>query len=288
MLWVFLALGSAFSMATADALTKKFFSDFSASEMAYVRLFYGAPWLIVPFLLSPTPNAPASIWLVVVAMLPLEILALLLYMRAIKVSPLSLSIPFLAFTPVWMILSAWLILGELPNAHGAAGIVVVAAGAYVLNLGGGNVGLLGPVKAVFREPGSRLMLLVSLIYAITAAVGKKLVLAFGPTYQGSMYFLLLTAVLWPILRGTGRVSVERLISRPGRGLMVGFCFFGVVLFHVWAISMAPAAYMVAIKRLSFVFSVLYGRILLKETQFSKRLAGAAIMFAGMVLITIWG
>ena len=288
MLWILLALGAAFSLATADALTKKFFSDYSASEMAYIRLFYAAPWFIITLFMSTPPNAPVGIWLLVAAMLPLEILALLLYMRAIKLSPLSLSIPFLAFTPVWMILSSWLILGELPNAYGAIGISVVAAGAYVLNIGGGNVGLLGPVKAVFREPGSRLMLAVSVIYAVTAAVGKKLVLAFGPTYLGSMYFLLLTAVLWPILRGTGRISAERLVSRPGRGLMVGIFAFSVVLFHVWAISMTPAAYMVAIKRLSLVFSVFYGRLVFKETQFSKRLAGAAMMFLGVVLISVWG
>jgi uncharacterized membrane protein len=103
-----------------------------------------------------------------------------------------------------------------------------------------------------------------------------------------MYFLLLAAILWPVMRVTGRVTVARLVSRPGRGLLVGLFSVGMILFHVWAISMAPAAYMVAVKRLSLVFSVLYGRLLFKEAQFTKRLAGAAVMFAGMVLIMIWG
>jgi len=285
MLWFWLALGSALAVATADALSKRFFTHLDPFEMGYVRFFYAAPWLIGPFLLTPAPEIAPSFWLVLAAALPLETAALYLYMRAIRVSPLSLTIPFLAFTPVWLILVGWLVLGELPNVWGVWGIILVAVGAYTLNLDARSRGLLGPVKAVFKEPGSWIMLVVSAVYAVTASLGKKMILLSGATFFGTFYFLVLAGLLGPLLWTTGKLKVSRLVGRPGWGLAVGFCTSAMVLTHVWSISMAPAAYMISVKRLSLVFAVFYGRLIFKETRFSQRLVGALLMFAGVILIS---
>jgi len=285
MLWFWLALGSALAVATADALSKKFFTHLDPLEMGYVRLFYAAPWLIGPFFLTPTPEISPLFWLILAAALPLETAALYLYMRAIRVSPLSLTIPFLAFTPVWLILVGWLVLGELPNGWGVWGIILVAVGAYTLNLDARSRGLLGPVKAVFKEPGSWIMLVVSAVYAVTASLGKKMILLSGITFFGTFYFLFLAGLLGPLLWTTGKLKVSRLASRPGWGLAVGFCTSAMVLTHVWSISMVPAAYMISVKRLSLVFAVLYGRLVFEEIRFSQRLVGALLMFAGVVLIS---
>lgn len=285
MLWFWLALGSALAIATTDALTKKYFSGLAPFEMGYVRLFYAAPWLAGPFLLTPAPDLPSAFWLLLAAAIPLETAALYLYMRALKVSPLSLTIPFLAFTPVWLMLTGWLVLGELPSPWGAAGIILVTTGAYALNLDTRSQGLFGPIRAIFREPGSRMMLLVSAIFAITVSLGKKMLLLSGVTYFGTMYFLLLTAILGPALWATGRIRIPNLLARPGWGLAVGLGNAVMIMTHVWAVSMTPAAYMVSVKRLSLVFAVFYGRLMFKEVHFGERLLGVILMFVGVVLIT---
>lgn len=288
MLWFWLALGSALSLATADALTKKHFSDLNPFEMGYLRLLYSAPVLIVPFMLTPTPEFSPRFWLIVAVAVPFETAALFLYMKALQASPLSLTIPFLAFTPVWVIGVGWFVLGELPGFWGAVGIFLVGAGAYLLNLDARRHGWLGPFRAVMREPGSWLMLIVSGIYAVTLTLGKKAILLSGAMYFGAMYFLLLTVVLGVVLGASGRIRSARLWKRPGWGLGVGLATGAMILTHVWAISMAPAAYMVAVKRLSLVFAVVYGRLLFRETLFRQRLLGTAVMFGGLMLITLWG
>lgn len=97
--WFFLALPAAFSLATADALTKKFFSKLSAYEMGITRLSYTIPWLVLALFFIPMPYLDRTFFLSFAAALPLEALAFISYMRAIKVSPLSLTLPFLSFTP---------------------------------------------------------------------------------------------------------------------------------------------------------------------------------------------
>ena len=65
--------------------------------------------------------------------LPLEILAYYLFLSAIRMGPLSLTVPLLAFTPVLTVVSGAIFLGEAVTLNGAAaGIVMVTVGAYFL------------------------------------------------------------------------------------------------------------------------------------------------------------
>ncbi|KAG2448274.1 hypothetical protein HYH02_006858 [Chlamydomonas schloesseri] len=66
----------------------------------------------------------------------LLLLSRFMYQRAVCISPLSLTIPYLAFTPAILIATAYIFLGELPGASGVAGVCVVALGGYLLNLKG--------------------------------------------------------------------------------------------------------------------------------------------------------
>lgn len=47
-----------------------------------------------------------------------------------------------------------------------------------------------------------------------------------------------------------------------------------------------AAYVIAVKRTSVLFAVLFGRMLFGEPSSETRLLGAAVMLAGLLLITL--
>jgi hypothetical protein len=129
------------------------------------------------------------------ASLPLELLAMWLYMQAIRESPLSLTLPYLAFTPVFNTLTGYLILGETVSWTGFSGILLVVLGAWLLNLeaaqNGAGLNLLAPFRAITRERGSRLMLMVAAIYSLTSVTSKG---ALGryciPTRDSSARFIL--------------------------------------------------------------------------------------------------
>ena len=134
MLWLFLSLGAALSQAANDTLSKRYFSDLTAYEMGLIRLVFGFPIILTAWLLIPWPELDRTFFLCLICGLPLEVIALLCYMRALKVSPLSLSVPFLAFTPVFVILTGFLILDETLSPPGVSGILLIVLGSYVLNL----------------------------------------------------------------------------------------------------------------------------------------------------------
>jgi len=53
-----------------------------------------------------------------------------------------------------------------------------------------------------------------------------------------------------------------------------------------AINLTLVAYVISIKRLSIIFSVIFGFLLFKEKGFKERLTGAIIMVLGVILITL--
>lgn len=286
--WLFLAVLAAFSLATADALTKKHFSRLSAYEMGITRLTYTLPWLVIALFFIPWPCLDRTFFLAFGAALPLEVLAFLCYMRAIKISPLSLTLPFLAFTPVFIILTGRLILGETVTGLGIAGILCIVAGAYSLNLSQARTGVLEPFRAIFREPGSVLMLLVSFIYSITSTLGKLAVLHSNPYFFGVSYYMVLALLMLSFLPLAKNARAENLLKNPRAGLMVGAFMAIMVISHMLAISLVEAAYMIAVKRTSLLFGVLYGAWLFREAKITERLAGALIMMVGVLIIGWYG
>ena len=180
--WLAFGLGAALGDSGADVLTKRYFVQPSPYGMALVRLLGAVPFLALVGLGLSLPELTPPFWFIVAAMLPLEAIALLLYMQALRVCHLSLCVPFLAFTPVFMIFTGWLVLGERLNRWGVAGTMLIALGSYILGLGAdGNAktGVLAPLKALARERGARLMLLVAAIYSVTAALYKSAILHSG-------------------------------------------------------------------------------------------------------------
>lgn len=286
MSWLLLALTAALATAVVDTLSKKYFSDLTAFEMGLIRLAYAFPFLAAGFLLVPRPELDAVFWRCLAVGLPLEVTALLCYMRAIKVSPLSLTVPFLAFTPAFVIVTGYLFLGEVLTPQGILGIALVVAGSYALNLSRAREQWLAPIFAVFHEQGSWLMLLTSFIFSFTATLGKVAILHSSPLFFGVTYFLLVLGLMLLVSPAVPGVRAGNLLLRPRHGLMVGLATAFMVFSHTHAISLVEAAYMLSVKRTSLLFGVVLGGLVFRETRIRERLLGASIMLAGVFLIAL--
>jgi drug/metabolite transporter (DMT)-like permease len=107
------------------------------------------------------------------ASLGLNVIANLAFFRAVSVSPLSLTVPLLAFVPVFTTIAANPLLGEMPGGRQIAGIGVVVVGALTLNAGAAEErSPLAFAKALFRERGSLPMLVTALCWSLTIVVDK--------------------------------------------------------------------------------------------------------------------
>lgn len=288
--WFALTLLCAVALAAADAFTKKFFSDCRGWELLVVR--FGVPGIILLPLVfaNPVPQVPPAFWGWMVLLVPLELAAMLLYMLAIRDSPLYLTLPYLAFTPVFNVLTAFVILGETVTWRGFAGVLLVVAGAYLLNVNhlrrGAVTGWLAPLRAILHERGSRLMLVVALIYSVTSALSKHVMqyatpLSFGPFYFAVIGGVVIAgALLWRPAR------LMPLARRPAPLLLVGALMSLMVVTHFVAIARVEVAYFISVKRSSLLFAIVFGALLFGERHVIRHFVAAAIMVAGIGLILI--
>ena len=114
---------------------------------------------------SPRALADPSFLLYAVVATGLVTSAILLYYRAIQTSPLSLTTPLFGFTPVFLLFTNALATGRLPSPATAEGVLIVVLGSILLKWPERSEGWRATVSAVFRDPGSRYMLLASLLLA---------------------------------------------------------------------------------------------------------------------------
>jgi drug/metabolite transporter (DMT)-like permease len=284
--WVFYALLSAFSVATVDTISKKVMQQADERIVAWIRLLFACPYLIILLTFVEIPPLDKTLWTTVLILIPLELIALVLYVRAIKLSPLSITIPFLSLTPVFLILTGWLMLGEQVDMAGMVGIGLVVSGAYFLHIHTFRKGWLAPLRAIIQERGSRLMILVSFLYSITSNLGKIAILHSSPAAFGILYILMLTVAFFPVIFWTARPHLPQLKTHWLSFLAIGFFETTMILFHTLALAQTHVAYMIAVKRTSLLFSLAYGYLIFQETHLGQRLIGILLMLLGVILLSL--
>lgn len=287
--WLALSLAAALGSAGEAAAMKKLPGSLTPDEMGLTPLIFGLPLCLLVLAVVRPPLPPAGFWLDVALLLPVSVLNYILYCQAIRLSPLSLTLPYLALVPVFTMLTGRLALDEIPSPAGGAGVLLLAAGSYVMNLRErATHGVWGPLLAVFREPGPRRILVVAALYSVVAVLVKHAALLATPLGFVAWFEPVYTTGLALFLLGTGRARLGKVLARPGRGAVLGLIHFGHLASGAYAVVLTQAAYMLAVKRMDGLFGVLLGRAAFKETDLPARLAGAGLMAAGVAVIAVWG
>jgi drug/metabolite transporter (DMT)-like permease len=282
--WFVIALGCAFLTACSDAVSKRIMWENDEWTTGAALLAISATILAPLLLFQELKPVSTELALLILISLPLEISSYYLFLSAIRMADMPLTLPLLAFTPVLTILTAALLLGESISLTGGMGIALVTVGAYLLNGDLANRSLFAPIQAIFSTSGCRRMLLVAVLWSLTSTLGKKGILLYGAIPYGIILVICLAAALVGISFLRSRVGLGSLsFSRNNITLFLlgGLFMAGAQITHFVSLGLAPVAYMISVKRLSLVFGVILGRLLFKEENIGYRLVGASIMVLGV-------
>lgn len=284
-MWIIESFGSAFSESIYNADSHQLGHRWSLEAIAWWQRAVAAMFIVACALLwRGLPAMPASrFWIPASISVTLNAGASLLYVRALR-EDLSLTVPITALSPVFLLLTEPLITGRLVPATGMLGVAVIGAGLYVLNLQVLRThGPLGPIRNVWRQRGTRMMLFVVIIWAVTAPMDSIAVRAWDPLWYAAVLHggigVLLTPFCWRKPQALKPVRGDRL--RLGSlGLLSGL---GSML-QMTAMSVAPATFVIAIRRFSAPLSAVWGWLFFKEPHIRSRLLGALVMTIGAAII----
>lgn len=216
-----------------------------------------------------------------------NIAAAILYHRAISKGDISEVVPMLSFTPLFLLITSPFLLNEYPDLSGYIGIFLIIIGSYLLNVGGLKENPWRPFKALVTNKGTRYMLIVAVVWSISANFDKIGIRASGVWQYVFFVNLFVITGTSLFLFGKRKFSLPDIKSEKKNLLLVGLLTTLGFFLHMTALSLALVAYVIALKRTAGMISVGLGHFFLNEQNIKKRFLGASIMFAGVVAIVIF-
>jgi len=189
-------------------------------------------------------------------------------------------------TPALIAVWSVFFLGEKLTCGGLLGLVIIISG--LLLIGGSTL-----FQGKGQKPHLRgilfallLALLIS-IYSTIDGAAVKLTPAFS---YAVLVFFLSPALTAPLMfkRYGWHTLKNELFADSKRVIAIGFLTVGAYLLALGAYTIAPISYSGAIREVSVVMGAFAGWRLLGDRLGGWRLGGAIIIFAGIILIALWG
>lgn len=283
-LGLFLALLAAFTTSLLDVLSKKTLKTINEYVIAFSLRFYTLFFLLPFFFFLEIPAINNTFWFALFVSGLLNLATSILYLKALKASDLSLSVPIVTFTPLFLLFTSPFFLGEIPTALGMIGVFCIVIGSYVLNFRQRKAHFFAPFRALLKEKGPRLMLWVAFLWSISSNFDKIGVQNSSPLFWSFTVNLFIVLLLFPYLLFKTRKGFPVFDFEWRKLLPFGALNASAVFFQMTAISLTFVTYVISIKRLSVVFSVFLGYFLFKEEGIKERLLGSLLMVTGVILI----
>jgi drug/metabolite transporter (DMT)-like permease len=305
MFWALLSIIGAGANALFFIANKKFLQTIGPDALASSGFLISSFFLLIIASLRGIPVLGPEFFFAVAGTSAINIVAITLIFRTLKSTDLSLTVPMLSFTPLFLLVTATLLLGELPSLPGLFGVIIIVAGSYILNTSASDTRLLDPFRSMVSNPGILSMFIVSFMYAFSIGFDKMVVLNSDPVFGSGVVFLVLGCSFLAIsLVRRGFVERNRNVlpdnhfRSPGQkdsivpNLLLAGVVIGVILtIEAIAINSAYilqiAPYVIAIKRMSILLTVMYGTFVIREKEVLRRLAGAILMVGGAILIILY-
>lgn len=245
--------------------------------------------------LGPGYAAPA------LGSIALNVIANVAFIHAFKIAPISVTIPLLSLTPVFTALFAIPLLGELPSAVQGLGIALVVAGAFLINLregpppgapeatpGTAPVTAGAVVRALRRERGALLMVVVALSWSLASPLDKLALAAASPPVHGFVLCAGVGAAVFVLLAAEGRVGAVREIGRAPWVFVLALVLSAIALaLQLLAYAVVWVSLVETVKRgFGNVAALAYGHWLLGEAVTARKVVGVTMITAGVALVSV--
>lgn len=288
-----LAVACAFGWGAFDAWRKRLAQTVPPLPLALWLALGHVPLFTTWLLLSGGRIASAAYWAPGLGSVVCNVVGTLGFLQSVRVSPLSLTIPLLSFVPVLTALAAIPMLGEWPTGGQWAGVLAVVAGALVLHADGGDErkrGLLGPLRALLREPGSLPMLITAASWALTLVLDKQALRHADPSAHGLVIVVGVSLSLLALLALRSELEQLRSMGRAKGTFAVALAIGALTMaLQLMAIPRVMLALLEAIKRaIGLLSAVVLGRMMFEETITAAKVVAVTVMAGGAALVLLTG
>jgi drug/metabolite transporter (DMT)-like permease len=252
--------------------------------VAWTQAVAALAWLLFFALPDARFTPPGDAWPAVATSAFLVIGMSGLLARASARGDISIVGPVFALSPIFTVLPDFMLSRTVPSLLGWLGLALAVAG--TISLSGGAAG--ATLRAIFARRDALDALGAAVLLGFLAAVDR-----WGAVLMGPPSYLLCshgaTAALTTVVVLVRKPSaLATTITRANVLTLVGHGLLGVTGtgMQTTALTMAPASYVNAIRRMSGLIAVVLGGALFREADIGRRLVAALLACAGAALLLL--
>jgi len=288
---ILLIVATALGWSGLDVLRKLLARDLSPFAVVFFLSVGQVPVILLWGAGSTTGPLTPRYLLVAAGAVTLNIVANAAFVAALARSPLSMTVPLLSLTPAFVAAFGRPLLGEWPHPLQLAGIALVVLGALLLGAASAEVGAAGGWwRALAREPGARLMILVAVCWGLSLPLDKIGVGAVGPARHALVLCGGIAAgtLALMLVRGEAGGLAAGLRGRTLPVLVAATAVAALALaLQLVVIRVALVGVVEAVKRaVGNLMALLVGTLVFGERIGWMKVAALALLVAGVLLILV--
>lgn len=294
-IWFLLALGSAISNSWTQVIQKwsVLVSRYSKLSISFVAIATSSLILfLVSYFLVGFPHLQPGFWTAVLITSIINFFTFPLMLKAYEVGEFSSVYSMILLTPVFLLFTSFLFLGEAPSVIGIVGVVLTILGLLMVTRSNHEHAAVPDFKK-----GNLLGITVALLWSVSVNFDKLAVLHsdqfFAPAIANLFisfgYFVYLLIKQRKLLvkiklpensNGNNRFVLSGMLLLFLLGLVMALSN----VLHNSALLAGLASYTIAVKRMGVLFGVFWGWLFFKEKNIAKKILGAVIAISGVIAI----
>jgi len=288
---LFLVLAAALIHATWNYHLKKA----SAGRALWLLVYAITALVSIPALLIADPECFSRItpsgWLVICISAPVHTLYAVTLQTGYRKADYSIVYPTARGSgPMISVLAAVLILGNSPSLGGTLGIAAILAGIVLLSLkGGSSEGGASKVRTGLIWGTLTGLCIAGYTFCDAWAVQQNTGLTPSSFYFPSIALRVFCLAPFVLFSPDGIAQVRDVFADPVKRKALAVVTVGspgAYILVLYAMTMAPLAYVAPTREVGMMVGVIFGATLLKEKLSAVRLSGIAAMVLGVLLIAL--
>ena len=285
-MWILLAVAAALFQVLRNSVMKRLGHSLDEYINVWGRFTFLLPFALVGVFLGGMPAIRPAFYGWCLAFGVTQTLSTLALSKALKLSPISL------VTALWkvsllVLLAMGYTIGEAPNALGIAGVLLSAAGVYLLNVSRARISPWAPLATLVTDRGQRFTMLAALFYAPSVITIKQAILASNTAMGTFGPYLAASLVMTPIALRTSARHFGSLPKYWKEFVALGLFASLTTMSQGYAYTLTLSSYVEAVKQIEILFAMAIGVVAFGEAQKVRESAlGAVVMLIGMVLLSL--
>jgi uncharacterized membrane protein len=285
--WLALALTAALFQVLRNTTMKRLGHALDEYINVWGRFTFLLPFALLTCVVRGFPVIQPGFWGWCLLFGVSQTLSTLALSKALKASDISLVTALWKVSLLVLLGMAWVTIDERPNALGVTGVLLSAAGVYLLNISRARLSPWAPLAVLFTDRGQRWTLVAAVFYAPSVITIKEAILASNAAMGTFGGYLAASLMMTPIALAT---SARHFRAVPGHWrefVALGLFAALTTITQGHAYTLTLSSYVEAVKQVEILFAMAVGVLLFGEAQRVRESAvGAVVMLVGMILLAL--